>query len=286
MISLYHRHEVLSLGCSVELTLIRNPLDAIEIRCEDVEYSEANAFRPAAWRSLRAQLPGRRKLDQWTRRVSRFRDRGEDLCFDAGLHAAHSIFRGDRFVRAALDARILATESPSDIASRLGCAANIIEAYEAIFFDVRSRLMMRSFVVHEVIRIPPTGVFRWPDVREFWMKVGYWFGPRCLENVLSAVRPSALLTKGLDAYFCDSSSASYSLKLLLLSDRLPIPSTATELKRLSRSIRMLEALSQRLDDSASLGEPARTEDLTTLRREWDDAFLEAYSFVPDRHLVA
>src|SRR5205823_3925434 len=57
---------------------------------------------------------------------------------------------GDPY-RHAVEARVLAGQPPADIADRTGLPAVVVLAYEAVFFDVRSRLRYPDYVLHRVI---------------------------------------------------------------------------------------------------------------------------------------
>jgi hypothetical protein len=85
--------------------------------------------------------------------------------------------------RWSVEARILAGETDLEIARRIGCGVEIIEIYEALFFNVRDKLDRKDYILHTVLK---DAVLRGLDERDkdlLWKFVAY----TCGSNVLNAV---------------------------------------------------------------------------------------------------
>ena len=151
------------------------------------------------------------------------------LQVDEAFVAARAIHEGDPLLRAELEARVLSNQSPAEIASRMHIWAEVVTEYEDWFFDIRERLGMTSWIAHEAIRRRPTGELLAGDVGPFWRWIGFSFGPEVLEFVLTAVSVEALRIQGLDAYWQRGIPIDVDLKLLVLIERFPLPTTRAEL---------------------------------------------------------
>lgn len=151
------------------------------------------------------------------------------LQVDDAFIAARSLYEGDTLLRASLEARVLANQSPAEIANRMRIPAEVVTEFEDYFFSVRERFHMTGWIAHEAIRRRPTGELLAGDVGPFWRWVGFNFGPEALEFVLSAVSVEVLRVQGLDAYWQSGTPIDVDLKLLVLIERLPLPTTRAEL---------------------------------------------------------
>ncbi|WP_397570433.1 hypothetical protein [Schlesneria sp. T3-172] len=151
------------------------------------------------------------------------------LQVDEAFVAARAIHEGDAFVRDELEARVLANQSPAEIANRMRIPAEVVTEYQDYFFDVRGRFHMTGWIAHEAIRRHPSGELLAGDVGPFWRWVGFNFGPEALESFLTAVSVDVLRIQGLDAYWQRGLPINVDLKLLVLILRLPLPTTRAEL---------------------------------------------------------
>jgi hypothetical protein len=114
-------------------------------------------MRPPWWRWGRAlelhegQLRYRRFDDEWVRRARRFvgvlARRDGDLGNPAVVSADRALAETARLsttsqatLRHEVEARILAGQSDSEIAGIVGLDADVIEAFQALWFDIRARL--------------------------------------------------------------------------------------------------------------------------------------------------
>jgi hypothetical protein len=173
-----------------------------------------NPRRATNWRWLRAvQIDGggsraSRALDgpegfKWIRRASRLKRRYEEagnrpelmyrlVQYDRAMFWAHSIWLDDKApTRWAFEARILAGESDLEIAERLGTDPEIVEAYEAVFFQVREMLQRRDYIVNVVMAAAVTRGLSERQYDLLWKMFGYHGGPHVLDAVISKFTPIA-----------------------------------------------------------------------------------------------
>ena len=70
-----------------------------------------------------------------------------------GLFYAYEIFTGpEDSIRWMLESRLLAGQTDEEIAKNVGFIPEMIEWYEALFFNVRDRLENKDYIVSQVIR--------------------------------------------------------------------------------------------------------------------------------------
>ena len=140
-----------------------------------LEFMTHNPCRVPAWRWLRAQdhahggLPTTVQRDGATstvliRRAARFCkelqncDGDERLLMKLAeqkptLFWAHYLYyQPDHPLRWTVEARILAGESDLKIARRIGCGVEIIQTYEALFFNVREKLKRTDYIFNVVLK--------------------------------------------------------------------------------------------------------------------------------------
>jgi hypothetical protein len=86
-------------------------------------------------------------------------------------------------IRWTIEARILARQSDAEIARLNGCSAEVIEAYEALFFNVRERLDDRDFILTSVIG-PIEAGSKFYDEGQLWKLCGYLGGPQMLDAMI------------------------------------------------------------------------------------------------------
>jgi hypothetical protein len=86
-----------------------------------------------------------------------------------------------------IEARVLARQSPDEIATAVGNSSAVIEMYEQLFFAVRDRLSAAGWIQHAVIRS------RDPDANPTetaWKHYAYTYGPRMLDAIIGLTAPS------------------------------------------------------------------------------------------------
>ena len=139
----------------------------------------------------RGEMPDPVYDDDWTRRAFDYLrlvdEHPAELLADTmpNIHAAFQLNATGGICRWELDARILARESPETIESKTGMAATVIECYEALFFNVTSRIDCATYIESKAIGWRP---FDGQDVATFWNHFGYFYGPYFLDIVIDDFR--------------------------------------------------------------------------------------------------
>jgi len=182
--------------------------------------SSRNPFRPVHWRWERArqivegQLPQSAKRDDiWISRAAKFRRRYAkcltDLDFaclaDAmpDIYWAHDIWMKDiakdakdlivektyeeiqANVKYLIEARVLADDTLENIEFNTGIATDTIEAYEQLFFDVRSRLAQKDYILFSVLGPAVARGLRAREYDLLWKLFAYMRGVHTLDYVLN-----------------------------------------------------------------------------------------------------
>jgi hypothetical protein len=171
----------------------------------------SNPWRPPDWRWHRAlgiidgmprstpQRDGDKDSCKWINRATRFKRAIDGAATDRAkltvalrypdIYWAHWIRILDedthhQTIRYSIEARLLARESSNNIGYRHGCDPLVVEAYEALFFNVRDRLHNRDFIVAGVLG---EAVHRGLTERQYdllWKLMGYCCGPHLLDALI------------------------------------------------------------------------------------------------------
>ena len=106
-----------------------------------------------------------------------------------------------RVALAAVEARILARQTDPEIAKAHGCWPRYIEAYEALFFNVRDRLKHQDFILCSVLRDVHNEGLENCKADVLWKLFAYLGGPHVLEALMGrmpvdkwAARPECVAT--------------------------------------------------------------------------------------------
>jgi hypothetical protein len=163
---------------------------------------------------------------------------------DAVLHAAHRLFEVGGLVRFIVQARLLARQSPAEVARLTSFEPAIIECFESIFFDVREHLDARDWIANQVL---------WPGLEAplhidalggALMAIGYRLGPAILDIALAIVTDAPLPCwvyppAGQPARLYET-RVRLSAKLLLAALTLRTSADAEAMRKLLRAKRCLE----------------------------------------------
>jgi hypothetical protein len=160
-------------------------------------------LRPVDWRWERAgqlleQGVRRRRWDDgWVSRIRRYRAAlaraggraGEPRVSrsDPAIHEACQLRRGPPRRRRELEARILAGQTDSDVAARMGLKADAVAAFEAAFFSVRDGLDASDWIHFFVIGPRAFGGFDPADEETVLKLFAYNLGPLVLDALLASV---------------------------------------------------------------------------------------------------
>lgn len=114
------------------------------------------------------------------------------------LCMAQEIYTRCDFLRWALEALVVSKMPPEEIAARIpGGTKELVQEYEAMFFDVRDRLSYRLWVMSTLLgAILQGGLNTTPD--SYWKAIAYFFGSAALEEYWQLGRLSPESAKGLD----------------------------------------------------------------------------------------
>jgi hypothetical protein len=163
---------------------------------------------------------------------------------DAVLHAAHRLYEVGGLVRFTVQARLLARQSPCEIARLTSFEPAVIETFEAIFFEVRDHLGAKDWIANQVL---------WPALEAHLpidalggalMAIGYRLGPAILDIALAIVTDAPLRcwvhpTAGQPARLYET-RVRLSGKLLLAALTLRTSADAVAMRKLWRAKRRLE----------------------------------------------
>lgn len=172
-----------------------------------IEIAENNPSRDPAWRWKRAQaiinndgLPTTRRRDgvlgyKWINRAKNFL-REYSQCVTDTQRAALSERRPEIFwayrtfieespKKAAIEAQILARSDDYAIGFRAGLPPSVVEAYEALFFNVREKLHHRGYILHTVIGPAMQRSMTERDYGVLWKLYGYFLGPYIVDAMES-----------------------------------------------------------------------------------------------------
>ena len=158
---------------------------------------------------------------------------------DSAFCAALATHDGDDLVRFELEARVLAGQTDAEIGAKMNLPEDVMARYVHWFFNVRSRLDNPSWIARNAIRRRPDGTLQNEDIGPWLRWFGFNFGPVTLETLLVAVDREALKQGGIDALLQDGVLLDPEYKLLIAIERMPIPRTPREHKRMLRYQKIL-----------------------------------------------
>jgi hypothetical protein len=216
--------------------------------------------RPPDWRWERAVQLARRDDrrrhwdDDWVARARRVlaalgrdgdhladarpvRRRNSGVQGDPSVLGAHRLRNGDAIRRSGLEARLLANQGAGQIADRVGVAADVVEAYERLFYDVRGRLGCTDWI--HAVAIGP-GLYEAAgagNLEALWKAWAYHGGP----PVIDALLASSSGTTGDDSTSAIEPHTSRMFELAVAVTSLHVtPANAAGLVRLHDLARRIE----------------------------------------------
>jgi len=223
-----------------------------------------NPMRAPAWRWLRAvNIDGggplaTKKRDggdgvPWIRRALRLKrhyaQSGNNnnalyniARLDSDLFWAHRIWTNDKEpTRWAIEARILAGETDASIAKKVGCEPAVVAAYEAVFFDVRTKLQNSGYIINVVMADSVTKGLTERQYDLLWKLFAYSGGPYVLDAMISRfsdiTRP--LRPEDVSEFFQDSAINSMRHKAAVAALTVPVNSH-TQLALLDAYVKYVE----------------------------------------------
>jgi hypothetical protein len=158
-------------------------------------------FQPPDWRWQRAgqlldeRSRRRRRDDDWVARGLKFqaalKKNGGDVQqprlvrIHPEVLGAYLLHHGEARRRWEVEARLLAGQSDEEIAGRLGVSAEVIGAYEALFYAIRDRLRSSGWVAANVFGVRLYEGFDSSDVELLWKILAYRGGPMTLDALIN-----------------------------------------------------------------------------------------------------
>jgi hypothetical protein len=161
----------------------------------DPTYWLPGFYRSPQWRMLRAQY----RLETGAVHDPRVDDQGVEVAMQLQVPpassqrtdvpqdvlAAFELWLADETLRQLLEARLLTSQSISEIAAACSLSPEVVNAYHTLFFDVRERLHARDWVMVMAVRSHPLNDFDGPQPRGVWAYSAFTGGPRVLEAVVA-----------------------------------------------------------------------------------------------------
>jgi len=95
------------------------------------------------------------------------------------------------------EARILANESPGDIAQKVGCSLDAVQAFEKLFYDVRGCLSARDYIMTLIGPRAYHGLEE-QDVDAILKLFGFFGGGRIIDILLDYFKSPPVLPAQLD----------------------------------------------------------------------------------------
>ncbi len=132
----------------------------------------------------------------------------------------------NRAIPWAIEARILARQSDAEIGQTNGCWPQYIEAYEALFFNVRDRMDNRDFVLQSVLTPAFSRGFEAAEAGSLWKLFGYLGGPHVLDAMMSGFPGVSQVKRpeGISSFFQDLAINSMKQKAAVASMSMPVGS--------------------------------------------------------------
>jgi hypothetical protein len=170
-----------------------------------VDLSANNPLRPVDWRHRAAaervatgKAFPRRTWDEKTfevaaylRRAHREADPRRLAAEFPALHTAFGIYQhADPQLRFALEAQLMTGNEAPVVAAWLGASADVIEAYQAAFFDVRERLANVDFIIQRVVNPQANEPYEFRD--SGWKLLAYVGGVEALSPLIDPDRAGGI----------------------------------------------------------------------------------------------
>jgi hypothetical protein len=176
----------------------------------------------------------------------------------ADVDAALKVHKSDKLTRGTLEARILARMPADQVAAACGLTVEALQAYEALFFDVRDHLPYPDYLIPVVIGEKLHYGITPEDVDVVLKHVGYVLGPILVDWLVDFYTSGLIVPESLEAaspHELRTLARRLRAKALHLVYMLKFPHCCRAL-RLNELARELEAYAEGLGDAKN----AATED--------------------------
>jgi hypothetical protein len=199
-----------------------------------IQFHALNPFRPVNWRWERARLMREKKIrisrdpdDRWIQAAYKFQaklskckddvDRWELMERYPAIYAAYLIFsRGggeERHpLRYAVEARLLAKQTPEQIGTMAGVDPTVIALYERVFFNVNEKLINPDYVMTCVLGPSVHAGLSDRDYDLLWKLFGYLYGPAVLDSFIHSTTTRYQPETGDEVDVCLADDARHALR--------------------------------------------------------------------------
>ena len=134
--------------------------------------------------------------DEWTRRAFRIQklsgnqggdpDHRKVIASDPLVMAAFRLNHGNERLRTEVEARLLSAQDSAGISARTGIAADVVDAYEALFYSVRDRLECYDWIAAFCFGLKAYQGFTRENFGLIWKIIAHGMGPNVLDDILDS----------------------------------------------------------------------------------------------------
>lgn len=118
------------------------------------------------------------------------------------MHTAYQIHTARDYFRYILEAMIVANVDQQEIAKEFGCSAEVVDIFEKVYFDVRTRLGAPLFIADELLGPLFSGDTSGSQDCDFlWKSVAYYCGIDILKSFWSIEKASPETTASIKELF-------------------------------------------------------------------------------------
>ena len=152
-------------------------------------------YRSPFWRVLRASylletgLPADATIDDdWVavaKDLLAAIERHDLSTVPEAVRAAYEVWAADQMPRWLVEAQLLTPRTLDEIATECALAEPVVHAYAELFFDVRSRLQARDWVMSLAVRSHPMNDFAGPQPAGLWKFFAFTGGELVLDVVVA-----------------------------------------------------------------------------------------------------
>jgi hypothetical protein len=196
---------------------------------------------PPDWRWQIAMLPSADGFppDRWTnlvRKAQPFADDTHPPREFRSLLTAQRLLKQSQTMRWELEARILGGESQESLAKRLGVDVSVILAYEAVWFDVRTRIACDIWLRHMVLRVPTEPTWPPSPLNLWWNVIAYRFGLDAFDQVFHASALGFGSNAGIDVCLSPFNRVDPDLRQWIAAQRMKVPKNSREMRLMQRAM--------------------------------------------------
>ena len=155
------------------------------------------------------------------------------------IYWARRLYHDDSPTRWAMEAYLLCRETDAQIGFLLGCPPEVVEAFEAVFFDVRSKLQHPDYIINVAIGPQIHQGVGSRDIGALWKLLGYQGGPYVVDSLIGKCRSrekSARKPEQTGDFFREASCDNVLMKTALTALSMPIPCSAKQQMKLLKQL--------------------------------------------------